>query len=1247
MKKELTSPFKFLDPYEKGDYDFFFGRDKEEDLLFQAVNKNRLVLVYGQSGTGKTSLIKCGLANRFESTDWLPFFIRRGQNIMDSICHTLSMSKALGGISISKNIEDIVENLYKINKRYVRPIYLIFDQFEEFFLIEEKDQEEKKLFKQLIKRILQDEKTQSVHIIFSLREEFFALLDFFDDEIPNFTDRRIRIEPMRSETLKEVIFDTCNYFNVTLESDEDSAKKMVEQLKTKGGIALPYIQIYLDVFWKEDFDRDYKTKIYPDDWEVGTYPELIFTNEEIESFGSVEEALEKYLLIQTKNLEAEIKSDYTYDSEDIAQIILDGFITKDVTKQPIYFQITNDQIHLKEDAPVFLLEIPKEILHYSLVDLEQKRLIRRKEDSFELSHDILAPLIDKQRTEEQQVKKELFIRIENKYKEWINSEKKDYFPVETLDDIESKLTRLKIKSRLPQSQLNFLQQNETYLIEQKKKEKEKQEAKIRLLQGKVEAEKSKLRFERIRNFLVAFSLIVIGIAYYFFGESVTSKEKAIYTQQELDNRIEIDKQKTELTNQSAIAYKAATFDRTIAFNLIGEVVEQDHSPDIARQLYNKLINESGLKPFYKHTINIGSNSNFVSNIETVNINNKLVVVGTTDLSMKLSIWDEKGQLVRQKKSPYPIQDFHIDKEHKKIIACSQKGAIIIWNLNNEEELPIYTKPNLPRITDYAYNFPYLYTVGHQVKDTLDEVVHTYKIDDINGNINIEKTPLSHITLNGQLYNGHKFNNIRYDSNRLEYILYEQFQDSFYIEKYLDTVPGTWVELNQNIRQLEVIPDTERFLVGINEGNVYMYEFQNDRAVHIKTFKHTKAINSIKVNADRETILMGGNGKTAKLWSFSGFLLKEFAGHSDALEDVDIIDDFQFVITSSQDGSIKYWDYNPIDIPIIPFKYGKQVKEVAFLDANKFVIGGIKQNLLPIYDINNYSSPVDSLTLNTNTNITSIKTNTNGYTIVSCEDLNTFIWNPNGKRFTGGTNNKLPSAVSVSDDPIYFIEGGISNGKGKAAMITINSLNKKEKFKRQPIPWDFESKILSVDINSVSNKIVVGEKNGTITVININGFLSDTITLNFKSDKVSALSISPDGQKLLIGDWNNKVILYDLNADSLIHTFEWHNSDINKVLFSPDGTKILTVAGNIGRLWNASSPYKEQICPIYHSETIFGAAFSFDGRYIATGGRDNIVKIWEIEKFKDIASSSMDFDERLEYKEEVLKKIGIYQINTTK
>ncbi|MFZ4428613.1 MAG: ATP-binding protein, partial [Saprospiraceae bacterium] len=74
--------FKFLDAYTKEDKDRFFGREEDEAQLYEMSFNTRLMLIYGASGTGKTSLVQCGLSRRFGNTRWKEVYVRRGGDIM-------------------------------------------------------------------------------------------------------------------------------------------------------------------------------------------------------------------------------------------------------------------------------------------------------------------------------------------------------------------------------------------------------------------------------------------------------------------------------------------------------------------------------------------------------------------------------------------------------------------------------------------------------------------------------------------------------------------------------------------------------------------------------------------------------------------------------------------------------------------------------------------------------------------------------------------------------------------------------------------------------------------------------------------------------------------------------------------------------------------------------------------------------------------------------------------------------------
>jgi hypothetical protein len=62
-------PYKFLDFYESHDQDIFCGREAESSVLWRFILSEPLTILFGQSGVGKTSLLKAGLMPRLWQMD--------------------------------------------------------------------------------------------------------------------------------------------------------------------------------------------------------------------------------------------------------------------------------------------------------------------------------------------------------------------------------------------------------------------------------------------------------------------------------------------------------------------------------------------------------------------------------------------------------------------------------------------------------------------------------------------------------------------------------------------------------------------------------------------------------------------------------------------------------------------------------------------------------------------------------------------------------------------------------------------------------------------------------------------------------------------------------------------------------------------------------------------------------------------------------------------------------------------------
>ena len=67
MTASTQNPYIGPRPYERSDSARFFGRDQEARALFSLIVANRVVVLYAQSGAGKTSLLNAQVTPLLEA----------------------------------------------------------------------------------------------------------------------------------------------------------------------------------------------------------------------------------------------------------------------------------------------------------------------------------------------------------------------------------------------------------------------------------------------------------------------------------------------------------------------------------------------------------------------------------------------------------------------------------------------------------------------------------------------------------------------------------------------------------------------------------------------------------------------------------------------------------------------------------------------------------------------------------------------------------------------------------------------------------------------------------------------------------------------------------------------------------------------------------------------------------------------------------------------------------------------------
>jgi len=231
--------FLGLDSYKEADASHFFGRSDQTKQLYQLVKYNTLTLVFGKSGTGKTSLLNAGVFPKLRDDDCLPFPIRLVFNqgsdpLLEQVWQVLRSHIEKYGFKIENDKvkgETLWEFFHRENLwKVVTPI-LLFDQFEEIFTIAAKYPERRQELDELIteladlienivpakvkarflaenKRIPYEYRSQKVKVIFAFREDFLAEMESITGRIPSVKNARFRLMPMNGMNAMEVITKT-------------------------------------------------------------------------------------------------------------------------------------------------------------------------------------------------------------------------------------------------------------------------------------------------------------------------------------------------------------------------------------------------------------------------------------------------------------------------------------------------------------------------------------------------------------------------------------------------------------------------------------------------------------------------------------------------------------------------------------------------------------------------------------------------------------------------------------------------------------------------------------------------------------------------------------------------------------------------------------------------------------------------------------------------------------------------------
>jgi WD40 repeat protein/ABC-type dipeptide/oligopeptide/nickel transport system ATPase subunit len=256
----FESPYKGLDYFTEEDAKIFFGRGVEIRKLYNKIKNRDILFLFGQSGSGKSSLLFAGLKPRMEYKGWTISYIRRETEI-----------------DLSKKLDDYVLDLVDNGKQLI-----ILDQVEEIFTNPSNSISSEEEAQQLVFRV--KNLSKKLHVLLSFRKEYLAELKKIFTGLPI---EEIYLEPLQTRGVLEAIRgittsdEARDNYELQFSGDEVPIAIAQSVLSDEESHVAPLLQVILKKMWdkiKNERERIFSKEVLE---EVKSNSLVTFLNDQI------------------------------------------------------------------------------------------------------------------------------------------------------------------------------------------------------------------------------------------------------------------------------------------------------------------------------------------------------------------------------------------------------------------------------------------------------------------------------------------------------------------------------------------------------------------------------------------------------------------------------------------------------------------------------------------------------------------------------------------------------------------------------------------------------------------------------------------------------------------------------------------------------------------------------------------------------------------------------------------------------
>jgi WD40 repeat protein/DNA-binding winged helix-turn-helix (wHTH) protein len=406
------------------------------------------------------------------------------------------------------------------------------------------------------------------------------------------------------------------------------------------------------------------------------------------------------------------------------------------------------------------------------------------------------------------------------------------------------------------------------------------------------------------------------------------------------------------------------------------------------------------------------------------------------------------------------------------------------------------------------------------------------------------------------------------------------------------------------------PDGQRIVTGSRDHTAWVWDGADGRPV-VTLQGHAAAVMRVSFSPDGQRIVTASYDGTARVWNANtvrGRTLLILHGHSDWIRVALFSPDGQRIVTAGRDSTARVWSSADGRMLAVLQGHADQLGYAEFSPDGRRVVTASYNGTARVWNA------VDGRLLFT----------LQGHT----DRVWSATFSPDGQRIVTASRDGTARVWSSSDGRLLATLQGHA-GKVIAATFSPDGLRvvtaSEDRTARIWSAVDGRSlatleghtdMVFSARFSPDGRRVVTGSNDHTARVwSSSNGRL--LAILQGHTKEVYGATFSPDGQRILTASNDYTVKVWNSDDGRLLATLEGHTYLIDNVEFSPDGKRILTASmDHTARLWNATDGHLLTILH-GHSDEVSSATFSPDGQRILTASADGTARVWQVLTLEDI------------------------------